>query len=144
MRQEVQSSLCTAGNFFNLSVSRVSLHSHTGGTIVSHPSAGFRTPLHRPDVIHPQFRLFSMWVSACKVQLLGQLPVTEFLFLYSVLGMRRDSAVNAATGYGMDDQGVEIRILVLTRIFSSPRSSDRFWGLPSLLPNWYLGLFPEG
>jgi hypothetical protein len=45
----------------------------------------------------------------------------------------RDSAVGIATGYGLDDRGVGIRVPVGSRIFSSPRCPDRLWGPPSLL-----------
>jgi hypothetical protein len=48
----------------------------------------------------------------------------------------RDSAVGIATGYGLDDRGGGVRILVGSRIFSSPRP-DRIWGPPSLLSNGY-------
>jgi hypothetical protein len=49
-----------------------------------------------------------------------------------------------ATGYGLDVRGVGVRVLVgsrMSRIFSSPRRPDRFWGPPSLLTNGYRGLF---
>jgi hypothetical protein len=49
-----------------------------------------------------------------------------------------------ATGYGMDDQGVVVRVPIASRIFSSQRLPDRFWGLPGLLSNRYGGLFPWG
>jgi hypothetical protein len=54
----------------------------------------------------------------------------------------RDSAVGIATGYGMDDQGVGVRVPVIERIFPSPHRADRFWGPPSLLSNGYLSFFP--
>jgi hypothetical protein len=40
----------------------------------------------------------------------------------------RDSAVDIATGYGLDGQGVGVRVPVGTRIFISPRRPDRLWG----------------
>jgi hypothetical protein len=56
----------------------------------------------------------------------------------------RDSAVGMATGYGLDDRGVGVRVPVGSRIFSSLYRPDRFWCPPSLLCNGYRGLFPWG
>jgi hypothetical protein len=36
----------------------------------------------------------------------------------------RDSVVGIATGYGLDDQGVRVRVPVGSRIFSSPDRPD--------------------
>jgi hypothetical protein len=52
----------------------------------------------------------------------------------------RDSSVGIATGYGLDDRGVGVRVPVGSRIFSSPRLPDRLWGPP----NRGGGLFPRG
>jgi hypothetical protein len=46
----------------------------------------------------------------------------------------RDNVVGIATGYGLDDRGIRIRVQVGSRIFSSPRRPDRFWETPSLFP----------
>jgi hypothetical protein len=56
----------------------------------------------------------------------------------------QDNVVGIATGHGLDDQGVGVRVSVGSRISSSSRRPDRVWGQPSLLFNGYRGLFPRG
>jgi hypothetical protein len=48
----------------------------------------------------------------------------------------RNSALGIATGYGLDDRGVEVRVPVGSITFSSPSCPDRFCGYmsPSLNP----------
>jgi hypothetical protein len=65
-----------------------------------------------------------------------------FIYLSEVLHgahRSRDSVVDIATGYGLDDRGVGVRIPVGTRVFSSPRSPDRFWGSTQPPIQWLLG-----
>jgi hypothetical protein len=45
----------------------------------------------------------------------------------------RDSVVSIATGYGLEDRGVGVRVQVQSRIFSSQRHPDRLLGPPGLL-----------
>jgi hypothetical protein len=54
----------------------------------------------------------------------------------------RDSAVGIATVNGQDDRGVEVRVPVGSKIFSSPRRPDRLWSPPNLVSNGYRGSFP--
>jgi hypothetical protein len=53
------------------------------------------------------------------------------------------SAVAIATGYGLDDSEVGVRVPVGPRIITSPCRPDRLWGPPNLLYNGYRELsFP--
>jgi hypothetical protein len=56
----------------------------------------------------------------------------------------RDSSVGIATGYGLDDRGVGVRVPVVSRIFYSPRCPDWLLGQPNLLSNGYRRLFTRG
>jgi hypothetical protein len=47
----------------------------------------------------------------------------------------RDSVVGIATGYGLDNQGVGVRIQEGSRIFSFPRLQDLVWVPTSLISN---------
>jgi hypothetical protein len=49
----------------------------------------------------------------------------ENILKYYLRGKSRDSAVSIATGYGLDDRGVGVRVPVRSRIFTSPRRPDR-------------------
>jgi hypothetical protein len=64
------------------------------------------------------------------------------LLIYSVVS--RDSAVGIATGYGLDDWEVGVRVPVGSRIITSPCRPDMLWGPPNLLYNGYRELFPGG
>jgi hypothetical protein len=47
----------------------------------------------------------------------------------------RVSSVGIATGYGLDDQGVGLRVPMEAKIFTSPCRPDLLWDPPSLLSN---------
>jgi hypothetical protein len=71
------------------------------------------------------------------------LHILCILLFTSVPIVSRDVAVGMATGYGLDDRGVRVRVPVESRIFFSPRCPDRFWGPSNLQSNGYRGLFPR-
>jgi hypothetical protein len=49
----------------------------------------------------------------------------------------RGGSIGIATGYGLDDPGVGVRVLVGSSIFTSPYRPDRLWGTLNLLHNEY-------
>jgi hypothetical protein len=69
--------------------------------------------------------------------------ITVFKLLECYFGSC-DSAVSKATGYGLDDGGFGVWVLVGSRIFSSPHRPDQFWGPTSLLSTGYRWHFPWG
>jgi hypothetical protein len=78
------------------------------------------------------------WISGHELRTLQFLLTTQHL-----IG-EPGSAVGIATGYGLDDQGVGVRVPVEARIFTSPCRSDRLWGPLSLLSNEYRGFTSRG
>jgi hypothetical protein len=54
-----------------------------------------------------------------------------------------DSVVGIVTGYGLDDQGVEVQVPVGSRIFSSPCYPNWLWGPSNLLSNGTGGKRPR-
>jgi hypothetical protein len=64
--------------------------------------------------------------------------------IISLLFLQRDSVVGIATGYGLDDRGVGVRVPVGSRILSSSRRPNRFWGPPNLLSKLVPGALSPG
>jgi hypothetical protein len=59
-----------------------------------------------------------------------------YVYIHSFVRTKsQESAVGIATGYGLDERGVGVRVPVRARIFTSPRRADLFWGPPGLLSN---------
>jgi hypothetical protein len=61
-----------------------------------------------------------------------------------VLIRSSNSAAGIVTGYGLEDRGVGVRVLVGSRIFSSAHRPDLAWGPSDLLLNGYRGAFLWG
>jgi hypothetical protein len=79
----------------------------------------------------------------CSLECVTQRDSYCYLQLRSVSG-QLIQLIDIATGYGLDDRRVGVRVPVESRIFSSPNRLGRLWGLPSILRNEYKGLFPRG
>jgi hypothetical protein len=56
----------------------------------------------------------------------------------------RGSTVGMATGYGLDNQGIGVRVPTRTIIFTSSYCPDRLWRSDNLLPNGYRHSSPGG
>jgi hypothetical protein len=54
------------------------------------------------------------------------------------------AAVGIASGYGLDDRGVAVRVPVASRIFSSPRRPDLLWGSIQPPIQWVPGALSPG
>jgi hypothetical protein len=67
--------------------------------------------------------------------------VTELTQLLSFIFVTLGAGI--AISYWLDDRGFGVRVLVGSRLFSSPRRPDRLWDPASLLFNGYRGLFPR-
>jgi hypothetical protein len=68
-----------------------------------------------------------------------------YIYIYKEIEIEnRDIAVCVAADYGLDDRGVGVRVVMVSRIITSPHRPDRLWGPPSLLSNEYRRLFPRG
>jgi hypothetical protein len=91
-------------------------------------------------IIHKTFFYYIKSINNYAIKIV-QLCVYIYIRVYVV---SRDSVVGMATGCGLDDRGVGVRVPVGSRIFFSPRRPDLLRGLPSLVSNGYRGLFPRG
>jgi hypothetical protein len=102
-------------------------------------------------IVSPQHQIVSVLHKfACCITSMSSRVSFASLVIYSsvssVLHSKRswDSVVGIATACGLDDQGFGVRVLVGSRIFSSPRRPDWLWVQPNFLSNGYRRLFPRG
>jgi hypothetical protein len=82
---------------------------------------------------------YAMFLGIPNFILLSEL---DFRLLLKLMGSL-ESVVGIATGYGLDDRVVGVRVPVGSRIFSS-RRPNRLSGPLSILSNAYRRLFPRG
>jgi hypothetical protein len=82
--------------------------------------------------------------SICPIQHLWRDGHNHLIRLHSLYAdnIHSHNVVRIATGYGLDDRGVGVRVPVETRIFSSTRRPDSHCGPLSLLFTGYRGLSP--
>jgi hypothetical protein len=100
-------------------------------------------PSHLFNIILPAMARRLEWpiqvrISYSNYSCISHFPPAQYMF------GSQDSVVGIATGYGVDDRGVKVQVLVGSRIFSSPCRPDRLWGSPSLISKGYRGIFPRG
>jgi hypothetical protein len=62
-----------------------------------------------------------------RVRLTSLPSVSRLSVPHSVKTESRDNAVGIATGYGLDDQGVGVRVPMRAKIFTFPYRPDRLW-----------------
>jgi hypothetical protein len=56
----------------------------------------------------------------------------------------RGSTVGIATGCGLDERGVGVRVPVKKKMFPSTYRSEGLWDQYKILSNWYQGHFSRG
>jgi hypothetical protein len=61
--------------------------------------------------------------------------------IYDFLLLSQNSVVSIATGHGLNDSGVGVRVPVETKMFSFPSRPDRLWGPSNLLYSGYREVF---
>jgi hypothetical protein len=110
----------------------------------------------RPSTIHFHSYLYFIWNSQriwvlfssvhwfSPTNTMVQTSESRLCEKFGVYKKGQDSIVGTATGYGPDDLGAGVRVLVGERIFTSPYRADRLWGPSNVLSHRYRGLFPQG
>jgi hypothetical protein len=128
----------------NPSTNPNSVYSH-GRDLSPHATMlGIQISLHLPDMHTSLFYTTSEPVN--RERLVSQMYRSYWYSMYCTVHVygNRGSAVGIATGYGLDDRGVGVQVLVGSRILSSPQRLDRPRVPPSLLSNGYRRLVPRG
>jgi hypothetical protein len=88
--------------------------------------------------------IYGTSLSTEKIIILLLATIRFLITLSYYVHKRRGSAVNIATGCGLEYRGAGVRFLVGLRMFTSPYRRDRLWGPSSLLFIGYRVLFLRG
>jgi hypothetical protein len=91
---------------------------------------------------HISTQLILFFVSMCHLWLLVHSGEKFKIFYINFVSW--DSVVSIATGYGLDDRGVGVRVPVGSWTFSSPHHPDWLWGPPTSYPMGTRGFLPGG
>jgi hypothetical protein len=77
------------------------------------------------------------FLGLCFMEIYTTFCQVNLIWVHTIQMRSPGSAVGVATGYGLDDRGIGVLVAIGSRMFTSPYRSDRLWGPPSLLSNWY-------
>jgi hypothetical protein len=89
------------------------------------------------------FHAFPKLLSSSLLSTKVNIKIYKIIILF-VAFRNRDSSVGIATGYGLDNRRVGVRVPVGSRIFCPPRRPDRLWGSTQPPIQWVPGVKRQG